>query len=201
MKFNLSILMCAAVCSVLVSQTVTAENLNYDYLQVSATEESVEGVTLDPRGFSLTGSYLFDDTSYLKVSYASSDENVALQSGKKNIDLTHYFVGFGLRQTFNEKTDWYIELAAEKVSTDIIDELRHEEESKFSYSGTLGLRSLQFEHLELEAALKHLYNKDGSEFSTKVGAMYDVGYRIAIGIDYEFGADIDTLAAVVRYNF
>jgi hypothetical protein len=202
MNFKLSTLMSiTAVSCVLISQTVRAENLNYNYLQVSMIEQSVEGVALDPSGFRLTGSYLFDDIAYLKVNYASSDDDEALNSGKRNIDITNYFFGIGIRQAFNESTDWYVELASEKVSNDIVDKLRYEDESKFSYSGALGIRSVQFGNLELEATVKHLYNKDGSEFSTQIGALYDVSSHVSIGIDYEFGADIDTLAAVVRYNF
>ena len=194
------------VCTFLLSTLVilncnAQEPLSYTYVEGSVIEQEVEGISKEATGYRALASIQVNEISYVKMHYLKSTKDWHESSKYIELDVEDYYLGFGLFKSITATSDVYVELATERESIDFTKDSSIEDDTEFSYSATFGLRTVQFEYFEFEASVKHLYNQDGSEFSSKLGAFYDVSNSLAIGIEKEFGADIDTLAATVRYSF
>ncbi|MEW6997009.1 hypothetical protein AADZ86_04790 [Colwelliaceae bacterium BS250] len=188
--------------STLMSGFSYAEDFSYNYLEAAAIQSKVDKLDDEElSGGSIQGSFELSDNAYLKVLYAETDDDINLSGEKLSIDSKTYYLGIGLHGELNQSSDWYAELAAEKLKGQFVNGMDDFDDAIYSYSATLGLRKKLLEDAELEASLKHLYNQNGSEFSARFSAYYDVIDELAIGVHYEIGTEFDTVAASLRYSF
>lgn len=206
MKNNLkNVLHILFISSILFSNASNASNtdtFSYSYLEATSVKSKVDKLNDEElSGFKLQGSIALNDNAYLKLQYLKSEDEVNFSGSKKSIEYKDYYFGAGYHSEVNQTTDWFIELAGEKLSGQFVKGLDNDDDAVFSYSASLGLKKKLLTDLELEAAVKHLYNQNGSEFSVKLDAYYNLIDHLSIGVNYEVGAELETLGASVRYEF
>ena len=184
------------------AETVDGHDFSYQYIEAASINSKADKLDDESlTGFGLQASFEMTNNVYLKVLYAKSDADISAQQNF-NVDSKSYYLGVGYFESLNTDTDWYTELAVDKLKATFIgDEGNDFDDTIYSYSATIGLRHQLFTDAEIEGSLKHLYNQNGSEFSARVGAYYSVFDYVDVGVNYEFGTEIDTLAASIRVEF
>jgi len=170
--------------------TAHAEGMSYSYIELDWAHTDVDnGPSGD--GIHAEGSVGFANNFFVFANYATLDVDV--------VDIDTYIVGLGGHVGITESLDFVgrvgytsldLSLAGGGASTD-------------GYHLAAGLRGRVADQFELEGDIiyRDLGNEGGEETAFSFGGRYHLTDAFALGVEYQFGEDADTLFAGVRFSF
>lgn len=155
---------------------------------------------IEPDGFGIKGSWLFEENWFVQGTYEDQDDNVNVPGfGGVDVEFSNFNIGGGYRHSLQENTDIYGRLSFE--SWDI--EVDNFDEDDQGYSAAAGIRSVVWEGLELNAEVGYIDVGDffDGEGFWSVGGIYNLPMGLGFGVSYGEIDELETWRGTVRYSF
>ena len=195
MKNNL--LKVCVIAAAVSSAAARAESPSWTYIDASYVSSDLNAA--EPEGLELRGSYKINDLFFVDGSYTDQDDDISTAFGDVDIELSNFDLGVGARYGLSETTDVYGRVAWQNwdIETDFDDE------DENGYSAAVGVRSLVWEGLELNAEAGYIDVGDfiDGEFFFEVGGIYNLANGFGLGVSYGEIDDLETWKATIRYSF
>ena len=171
-----------------------ADGLSYSYLEGAYINSDVDNFNEDVDGLALRGSFEITDQVFLFGSF--SDQSTSIFGS--DVDLTAFRIGAGYAWPIAKNVDVYGRIGYARVEAD----LPGPNLSDDGYTLGVGMRGRVIEPLELEGAVNYTdLNDSGDDTSLGLAARYFFTPQFAVGVEGEFGNDVDTYGVNVRWNF
>ena len=173
------------------SATAGAEDFDYNYLSVGYGNVDYDAIG-DGDGFTLGGSYAFNDKYYGFADYEAAElESV--------IDATRWRLGIGYHKVLTDKVDLVAKLSYEYLELDG-GILGANDDTGFGFG--VGVRFRSSQKLELNAGVKHVdYGDFGDDTGLEAGALYRLNDAFSLGLRAEWSDDISMFALNSRFYF
>ncbi len=179
----------------LVGQAMAAEDFSYNNIEASYVKTEVDDFDVDGDGFSLGGSFAFNEhffgfSSYKDISY--DDVGVSSFSG------TQFSLGAGFNWSLAPELDLVSGLSYEHFKS----KLGGISDSDSGIGLSVGLRGRVAESVELTGGVKYTDLGHGTNDTTlSVGGRYYFTPAFAAGIDLDHNHDGTTWGIALRYDF
>lgn len=195
MKKTFSIGMCMALAAAYAGNTF-ANELSYDYVQLSYVATDVDGLDLD--GASLDGSLKLNDNVFVVAGFAHDRSD---RIGGVRAEVDSYNLGLGYRYGLNQQTDLVAAASWIRGKVKVNYGFGSLSESDNGYSLDVGLRHLLTPQVELNAAVNYsdIFNDDDTALN--LAALFHATHNLSVGVGYSVGSDVDGWAVGVRLNF
>ncbi|MEX0740578.1 MAG: outer membrane beta-barrel protein [Pseudohongiella sp.] len=184
-----------AIAAALGTTTLSAQELNYDYIEVGYTAMDADGLEVDGIGANFSVSLTDDIFLISSIQDLESDEIFGAK-----LDLQTYSVGLGYRAGLSDVTD------ATFSASWMRGEIDGNNFGLGSYSGTgydlsVGLRHLLAPQLELAGNVTYSDFEGADGTGLEIGALYHITPVISVGVGYNVADESDGWKAGVRLNF
>jgi len=179
-----------AILFVAFSASVSAQGLNYNYVQGSYGRVDIEGpgLNVDGEGFGLAASFAIDENFHVFGEYQTADFNLGLDLG-----MTEFGVGY--HTDISPNMDVYANLGYLDFDTGGAGD-----DNAFSVG--LGLRGAVSEAVELYGGLDYIdFDNSGSETRANAGFILALTEKLGVGIKASFWDDVDIYLLNARYYF
>jgi hypothetical protein len=183
-----------AATAALLPVIVHADGLSYSYLEGAYVNSDYDHFDKDVDGAALRASFEITDQVFVYGSF--SDQSTSIFSS--DVDLTSYRIGAGYAWPIAKNVDVYGKGGYARTEAD----LPGPNLSDDGYTLGVGMRGRVLEQLELEGAVNYTdLNDSGDDTSLGLAARYFFTPRFAVGLESEFGDNVDTYGVNVRWNF
>lgn len=172
---------------------VSAQELNYNYLQGSYSQQEVDG-GLEADGLGIAGSFAISTPIYLTASIAEAEFDNA------PVDVRTYSAGIGYRIELAPGSD--LNLESRLIRSEIESNAFSFDDSENGYGLALAVRHLVTDQFELGGGLDYSdFGDGGDETALSVGALYHISPIFSVGAGYSTARDTDGWSAGIRLNF
>lgn len=192
MRFKIvsSVVAAAALLPVLVH----ADGLSYSYLEGAYVSSDVDHYDRNVDGFAFRGSFEITKQAFLFGDYTDQSTSIF----DSDIDLRTFKLGAGYAWPIAKNVDVYGKVGYVRAEADIPGPNLSDD----GYTLGVGMRGRVIEPLELEGAVNYTdLNDSGDDTSLGLAARYFFTPQFAVGLEGEFGNDVNTYGVNVRWNF
>lgn len=170
-----------------------ADGPSYNYLDLRYQEIEIDDSLLDVDGetYSIGGSFEVGDTTHVFAGYGTSDFDFG-------VDFDELTIGAGIHSPLTPSVDFvaniaYVRLEASALGSSFDDD---------GFGASVGLRAMSGDRLELAGHIDYV-DLDDSGDTTSYGAdlWYNFTENFALGINADFGDDIDSYGVGARFYF
>ena len=175
---------------------IAANGINYSYFEAGYFDINDSG--LDPKGYSLKGSYQVSNNFFVFAETKQGEaESVDFNNNKIEFDFDRLGYGLGYQSDLSKNSSWFVsysrnkwEIAEAEWDVDII---------------RAGLRGQLTDNLELNASLTHnridYGTSDEDESGYQLGMMYNLSDSVSVTANYETIDEVDEASIGIRYSF
>ena len=171
-----------------ISVTATAEDFNYNWLQLGYSTFDFE--TADGDGFELAGAFELSEEFFLFGGYSQAD----LDFG---IDTSTWNAGFGYRNSIAASTDLFATASYEYVEFDA-PVFGRSDDSGFGLG--VGMRFMPVPAVELTGSINYVDVGD-DDTVLKLAALYNFDPQFSIGLGSAFSDDVTSWTFFGRWYF
>ena len=170
-----------------------AQELNYNYLQVSYGQVEFDDTLfdVDGDGFGLNGVFAINEDFHLFGDYQTS----GLDFG---VDLNILEAGFGYNRSMSEMTDLVARVGYVRVEADAPG-VPSQDDTGFSLGA--GVRSAISDALELNGGIDYIDVDDDSETRIRAGFNYSFSDEFSAGFDATWWEDVSVYRFSARWDF
>lgn len=176
------------------SASVSAQGLDYNYLQASygRVDLDVAGLDVDGDGFGISGSFSVGDNFHLFGEYQTAD----MGSG---VDLSFLELGGGYHTDISPNMDVYANIGYIEIEVDSPGPGSADEDGFFV---GLGLRGAVSEAVELFGGIDYIdFDDADSETRANAGFVLDLTDKFSVGLKASFWDDVDIYQLNARFYF
>jgi hypothetical protein len=169
-----------------------ADDLSYNFLDVSFVHTSLDDFDVDGEGVAIQGSYAFTDRLYGFAGYTGQDFDF-------DVDISALELGAGLRWPLSGKVDLLTTASYIRQEADLplVGEIDDD-----ALGLGLALRGRVAERLEVSGGINYVnFDQGGDDTSFSVGGRYYFNKLFALGADVGFDEDGTTYLLGVRFDF
>ena len=168
---------------------------SYTFLQAEYATVDVDGLSDDPDGYALTGSFAINESFFAIVTYSDTSASV---SGF-DVDLDATTLGLGYHHPLNERTDLVVmaSYVDAQLEADGFGFSGEADDQGFSLSG--GLRFWALRQLELAANVRYIdLDESGDDTSFGGNALFYATRNVAVVAGVTIADDSDTFSVGLR---
>lgn len=195
MRLSPLLIVSALTCAPVLS--AQAAGIDYNYVDVGYVTTDLDGTDEDLDGFGLRGSLEVADNFFLYARWL--DQSVSTHG--VDFDLQRLGVGGGYAWSFAENMDLYGKLGYTQWELDV-DNAGLGEFDDDGYELGVGIRARPLDPFELEGSITYTDMSDlGDDTSLGVAGRWYITDNLALGVEGDFGDDLDTYAITFRWAF
>jgi opacity protein-like surface antigen len=199
MKFNKIIF--SAVLGYTISAGALAASPEWNVIEVGFSKIDIDGVDDNQHGFSIGGSFRFNDNYFIRGNYAIADDSI----DGIDIDTDWAEFGVGYIYTVSGNSDLYGLVSVEHVNVDLSlgNDYDYSVDSGYGLGVHAGIKSRVTDDIELfgEIGFIDINDSNFSELSARLGANYYLTEHFSIGADYRQFDDVELINVSARYSF
>ncbi len=188
-----------AISTMALSTNVFSNEISYDYIQGtyhSISDDSL-GVDIDADGFSFGGSFSISDNLALTAGFgAASYDRVA----GIDIDTSDFSFGMTFHQSVASGTDVYGNFSIVNAEYELDDGTTRISDDDMGNVIAIGVRHMASEKIEIGANISRTDVFSDTSNSFGVGAIFFINDKVAFGVGYSSGDDVDALSLGLRAN-
>ena len=171
---------------------IADDGMSYNYIEAAYIDTEIDdGLDVDGDGIGVGGSVELGDFMFLTAGYSSQEFDFS-------VDLDQLSVGIGAHTPLTDNVDLvgslrYIDAEVDTPFGDVDDD---------GYGAGLGIRARVTDVVELEGGINYIDLDDGGDdTSVAFGGRYYFTENFAVGAGVEFGDDVTSWSAGVRFEF
>lgn len=178
------------------STAICAEDLSYNYVDVSYSQTEFDDFNVDGDSIGIDGSFEINENFFAFASYGTGD----LDDGFGNsVDIDELSAGVGYHMPLSGQVDLVTGLSYEYVDLSAPG-FGSVDDNGFGLS--IGLRFAATEQVELNAGIKYIDLSDsGDDTGFGIGGLYNFTENFSVGLAGSWTDDTSTYGIGGRFNF
>ncbi|MCV2883633.1 porin family protein [Aestuariibacter sp. AA17] len=185
------------IAASLLSSHVAAETPNWNYVEASYADLSLDDLDVDTDGFALNGSFEFAENFFL----AAGVSDMSKTDDGLRFEYETMSIGLGFNQEIATGTDFYGIVSIEHAEAKLSYGYMSDGDDDNGMGLRLGVRSMVASNVELDASAGIVKIGDESYKLYRLGGQYFFTDNFSAGASFESGEDYDTWMLTGRYSF
>lgn len=173
-----------------------ANDLSYDYLQLSYMATDADGIDVD--GAALSGSVKLNDNVFVTAGFGH-DRSDRVRGVRAELDS--YNLGLGYRYGLSQQTDLVAGASWIRGKVKLNSSWGSASETDNGFSLGAGIRHLLTPQFELNAGVNYSDIFDDDDTTLNLGAIFHATAALSVGVGYSVASDVDGWGIGIRLNF